>query len=160
MFLSLLNNRASREEETSRRTHAKRIMNLLVLFSVLLGAVAANAQDALCGKFHLANQVRWGQSMLPAGDYSFVLKSEKRPLIIGIYSADGRAVAFAMARATESASEGSYILITQTGSNRVVRSINLPQLGHAFIYEPLNERKGEVLHAAHLQTLPVQIARK
>jgi hypothetical protein len=53
----------------------KNLRNFVVLFSIVLGAMAANAQPALHGKFQLTSETRWGKAVLPAGEYTFTIDS-------------------------------------------------------------------------------------
>lgn len=139
----------------------KNFRNLLLLLSILTGAVAANGQDALHGKFQLSSEVRWGEAVLPAGEYSFVLESTQRPLKVVIYPADRKTGAMVIASAFENARPGgSYLFITENGSRGIVRSMNLPQLGMSLIYEPLTQRDRETLYASQSHTVPVQLAKK
>jgi hypothetical protein len=137
----------------------KNIRKFVVLFSIVVGAVAANAQTALHGTFHLTSAVRWGKAVLPAGEYTFTMNSAQSPIII--QSVDGRASAMAVALSSRDAAPGgSYIFITGSGADRIVRSMNLPQLGRSLIFEPLSERQRETLYATVSQTVPVQLGKK
>ena len=137
----------------------KNIRKFVVLFSIVVGAVAANAQTALHGTFHLTSTVRWGKAVLPAGEYTFTMNSAQSPIII--QSVDGRASAMAVALSSRDAAPGgSYIFITGSGADRIVRSMNLPQLGRSLIFEPLSERQRETLYATVSQTVPVQLGKK
>ena len=139
----------------------KNFRNFVVLFSILAGAAAANAQDAFQGKFQLSSEVRWGTAVLPAGEYSFVMESAQRPVRILICSADCKIQAMAVTRATADAKPGaSYLFITENRSGRTVRSMNLPQLRTLLIYEPLTQRERETLYASQSHTVPVQLAKK
>jgi hypothetical protein len=134
---------------------------LLSIQSILTGAVAANALDALHGKFQLSSEVRWGMAVLPAGEYSFVLESTKRPLVVKIFTTDGKTGTMFMARTFEDARRGgSYLFITENGSRRTVRSVNLPQVGMSLIFEPLTHHERETLDASRSHTVPVQLAKK
>ena len=137
----------------------KNIRKFVVLFSIVVGAVAANAQTALHGTFHLTSTVQWGKAVLPAGEYTFTMNSAQSPIII--QSVDGRASAMAVALSSRDAAPGgSYIFITGSGADRIVRSMNLPQLGRSLIFEPLSERQRETLYATVSQTVPVQLGKK
>lgn len=139
----------------------KSFRNFVVLFSMALTAVAANAQAALHGKFQLTSQTRWGNTTLPAGEYSFVFESTQRPLVIVIRSQDGKNAAMVLAETSVTSAPGSsYLFLTGNGSDRTVRSMNLPQLGALLIYKPLTKRERETLHATVSQTVPVRIATK
>lgn len=139
----------------------KNFRNLMLLLSIVTAAVVTNAQNALHGKFQLSSEVRWANTVLPAGDYSFVLESNKRPLVVKIFPADRRTGAMVVARAFEDARPGgSNLFVTENGSTRIVRSMNLPQLGVSLIYEPLTQREREKLYASQWHTVPVQLATK
>jgi len=138
----------------------KNFRNLLLLLSIVTGAVVTNAQNAVHGKFQLSSEVRWANTVLPAGDYSFVLESNKRPLIVKIFPADGRGGAMVIARSFEDARPGSSkLFVTENGSTRIVRSMNLPQLGISLIYEPITQREREKLYTSQWHTVPVQLAK-
>jgi hypothetical protein len=139
----------------------KSIRNLVVLFVVGLAAVAVNAQNALQGKFQLNSPARWGQAVLPAGEYTFFIESMEKPVRVMIHSVDGKTAAIAQARSSDDpAPGGSYLFITATGTDRVVRSMNLPQLGCSLVYRPLTRRERETLYVSESDTVPVVIARK
>ena len=137
----------------------KNVRNLVVLFSIVAAAVAANAQTALHGKFQLTTEARWGKAILPAGQYSFSMDSVQAPLIIK--SEDGKTSAMAVAKTSvDAAPGGSYIFTTGSGADRTVRSINLPQLGRSLIYKPLTSQEREMLYTSTSQTVPVQMAKR
>ena len=137
----------------------KNIRNFVVLFSIVAGAVAANAQTTLHGKFQLTSEARWGKSVLPAGEYTLTMNSVQSPVVI--QSADGKASAMAAALSiADPAPGGSYIFITGSGSDRQVRSINLPQIGRSLVFKPLTQRERETLYATVSQTVPIQLAKK
>lgn len=139
----------------------KNLRNFVMLFTIALAAVAANAQSALHGKFQLTSETRWGKAVLPAGEYSLTIESAAQPMRIVIQSADGKTGAIAVAASSfDSAAGGNYLVITGTGADREVRSMNLPQLGTSLIYKPLTARERETLYARASQSVPVQMAKK
>src|SRR5262249_31928803 len=132
-----------------------------VLFSIVAGAVAANAQATLYGKFQLASETRWGKAVLPAGEYSLTIDSTQQPVRIIVQAVNGKASAMALAEnSVDAAPGGSYLFITGAGSDRKVRSLNLPQLGCSLIYESLSTREREKLYTKASQTVPLQMAKK
>jgi hypothetical protein len=139
----------------------KNIRNFALLILVVAAAIGANAQNSFTGKVRLTSEVRWGKSVLPAGEYSLSIASFERPVRVVIQSNDGKMAAIAI---TETISDpepgGSHIFITGVGSNRQVRSLNLPQLGGLLVYAPLTAREREKLYASYSQTLPVTTATK
>jgi len=139
----------------------KNIRNFVVLFSIVAGAMAANAQATLHGKFQLASETRWGRAVLPAGEYSLTIESTQQPVRIIIQAVNGKASAMGFAETSvDAAPGGSYLFITGSGADRMVRSLNLPQLGRSLVYEPLTKREREALYATFSQTVPVRIANK
>ena len=136
----------------------KNIRNFVVLFSILAGTVAANAQTAFHGTFQLTSAVRWGKTVLPAGEYTFTMNSVQSPIVI--QSVGGKASAMEAPKSiADAASGGSYIFITGDGPERTVRSINLPPLGRSLVFEPLTERERERVYAMVSQTIPVDVTK-
>ena len=137
----------------------KNIRNFVVLLTLVAGAVGAHAQTYFQGKFELTSETRWGKAVLPPGRYSFSMDSVQSPILI--HSENGKATAIARAEVNNQAtSGGSYIVITGFGTERQVRSMNLPQMECSLVFEPLTERERETLSARAPQTIPVQLAQK
>jgi hypothetical protein len=139
----------------------KAIRNLANLFFAVLIATcliptAANAQSAFSGKFHLPEEARWGKAVLPAGDYAVIIENTQMPVRAIVRSAEGKTAAVAFAAVSTDADPGpSSIFITGLGSERLVRSMNVPQLGFTLIYEPLSKREREVLYRTATQSVVV-----
>jgi len=139
----------------------KNIRNFVVLFSIVAATVAANAQATLHGKFQLTSETRWGKAVLPAGDYSLTIESADQPVRIVIQAVNGKSAAMTFAvSSSDAAPGGSYLFITGSGANRMVRSFNLPQLGTSLIYEPLTRSEREKLYTKVSQTVSVQMTKK
>jgi hypothetical protein len=134
----------------------KNLRNFATLFVVVLGALAANAQSVLHGKFQLTSETHWGKAVLPAGEYTFTIDSVAGPVVI--QAVNGKAAAMAMAQTNSNAAPGgSYIVVT---ADRQVRSMNLPQLGVSLVFKPLTPRERETLYASASHTVPIQLAQK
>lgn len=139
----------------------KNIRNFVALFIISLTALAANAQATLHGKIQLTSETRWGRAVLPAGEYSLTIESVEQPVRIVIQSADWKTSAMAAAVSSVDATPGgSCVLITGSGRERTVRSMNLPQLRRSLVFKPLTEGERETLYAHASQTVPVQMAKK
>ncbi len=139
----------------------KNIRNFAFLILVVAAVVGANAQTTLSGKVQFPNAVRWGKSVLPAGEYALTIPSAERPVRVLIHSMDGKTAAIALAEIiSDPKPGGSYIVTTGSGSDQLVRSMNLPQLGFSLVYAPLTAREHETLYASSSHTLPVQTAGK
>jgi hypothetical protein len=114
----------------------------IVLFASLLLATClstgtANAQS-LQGKFTLQHTARWGQAVIPAGEYRFTLDPGAAPALVVIYDANtGRRVAFVSSPIAEgNAKGGSALLIGRRGNQREIYSLRLAELGETFVYDP------------------------
>lgn len=138
----------------------KNIRNLALLILVVAGAVGANAQNSFTAKVQLTSQVRWDKSVLPAGEYFLSIPSLKSPVRLYIQSVDGKTAAIAVAQIADPEPGGNFVFVTGTGSDRLVRSMNLQQLGCSLVYAPLTSREREKLYASVSETLPVQMVKK
>ena len=140
----------------------KNLRNFVVLFTLVAGAVAANAQtsSSFRGTFQLTSDTRWGEAVLPAGHYELTLKTAESPWFV-IHSDDWKVSAMAKWMTwSDAAPGGNYILITGSGDDRQVRSINLPWLKRSLVFKPLTRSERETLYASASQTVPVQMAKK
>ena len=140
----------------AKTTHHVKATMLLVVFAVLISVVGANAQTAVfLGRFTLSYPVRWGQSVLPAGQYSIRFTSIHSPATI--HSMDGKIAAFVMtARSADSEKGPSSLTVVTRGNERRVASMNLPDARVSLVYSPLTKAEREELaKARQLQTVPL-----
>jgi hypothetical protein len=140
--------------------HATATM-LLVVLAVLISVAGANAQTTvLSGRFTLPYQVRWGQAMLPAGQYSIHFTSFHSPATI--HSMDGKIAAFVFtARSGDSEKGPSSLTIVTRGNERKVASMNLPDAHVSLVYSPLTKAEREMLAKSNqIQSVPLIAANK
>lgn len=123
-------------------------------------AAAAKAQPSYEGRFTLPHEVRWGTVVLPAGDYSIIMDSVSAPALV--WSANGETKMFTTPPMIADREKGdASITVTVNGNERIVRSLNLPELGKSFTYKPLTKAEREQLaKAGQIQAVPVFAARK
>ena len=129
-------------------------LGLLVSF---LWASVTNAAPRYRGRFSLPYEVRWGQAVLPAGEYLLRFEDVQTRVFVVIQDAkSGKEVAY-LAPKTKSEAQGkSALLIADKSNQRVVHSLRLAELGEVFIYEPRLARRTEDVREAHkVQTLPI-----
>jgi hypothetical protein len=130
------------------------MLGFLICF---LRAGVANAAPLYKGRFTLPYEVRWGQAVLPAGDY--LLKFQDIGLRVFVVIRDaksGKDVAFLAPLTNSDAKGASGLLVAAEGNQRVVRSLRLAELGEVFDYEPTLVRAAREVEEAHtMQTLPV-----
>ena len=134
-------------------------LGLLVSF---LWAGAANAAPLYRGRFTLPYEVRWGQAVLPAGDYLLRFVDVQTRVFVVIQDANnGKDVAY-LAPVTKTEAKGtSALLLADEGDQRVVHSLRLAELGEVFIYEPTLVRgTRDVREAQTMRTLPVVAMKK
>jgi hypothetical protein len=137
---------------------------LTALLAACLLASSANAQlSALEGKFSLPHEAHWGTAVLPAGDYLLSIRTTGSPTILTIQDAKtGRWVAMVAPqfRRTTTARE-TALLISARGSQRVIHSFRVAELGVVFISEPALAREQSIGEdAGETQIVPVIMAKK
>ncbi len=115
---------------TIRNSKLLRLLGLALL-AVCFNAGHASAQ-VFQGKFTLPFEARWGQAILPAGDYSFRLDSVDPACLVQVYRGN-RVVAMLLAQANTQADSGRAQLTVVRGA---VRTLSLPSIGVVLQYAP------------------------
>lgn len=130
------------------------------LLATILFAGSANAQSPFKGKFTLQHETRWGLAVLPAGNYTLTFDNHLSNMLVLRDAESGRAIAYEPAyNAQHSTESGSALLIGVRGSEQVVHSFRLAELGQTFIYDRTLARRA-VEEARQPQAIPVIVARK
>ena len=99
------------------------------LIAICAAPAPASAQDAYQGRFTLSNDVRWSQALLPAGEYTFVLKSAALPAQIILHGPNGFVMVMTSATYTRKGDAPSSITLERHGGMRVVSDLYLAELG-------------------------------
>lgn len=136
----------------------------LVMASILAGTVAGSLAETASaqvvrGKFRLPYDVRWGLTVLPAGEYSISVPSVSLPA--SIYSATGKHVAFLPFTSIDPAIDGrpTSLLITRFENERVVRVFNWREGGRAFVYRPFTKaERARLAKSGETETVPILMA--
>ena len=145
----------------AKTTHHAKTAMLLVVFAILISVAGASAQTGVySGRFTLPYQVRWGQAMLPAGDYSIHFSSIHSPATV--HSMDGKISAFVFTgRSGDSEKGPSSLTIVTRGNERQVASLNLPEARVSLVYSPLTKAEQENLaEVKQTETVPLVAAKK
>jgi hypothetical protein len=130
-----------------------------VLLASSLFAGSANAQS-FKGKFTLTHETRWGQAVLPSGDYLLSFDNHISNVLVVRDAKSGRGVAYEpINNRQDSKAGGSALLIGTRGSQQVVHSFRVAELGETFIYDRTVARRA-VEEANNTATVPVLDARK
>jgi hypothetical protein len=111
---------------------------MLVIASFALAAIFASAtpaaaQQAFKGSFTLTHEVRWQKATLPAGDYTFEMKSVSVPSLITLNGPNGYQFIPALV-ANERDSEQSMLVIETHGSISAVTELRLSSIGRTLRY--------------------------
>jgi len=126
--------------------------HMLVIASFALAAVGASAipapaQDVCKGSFTLPREVRWQNATLPAGDYTFEMKSLGAPSLITVKGPDGSHFITALV-ADQKASAQSMLIIENRGNTSTVRELRLSAIGRSLRYAvPKAPKEVEVAQA-------------
>jgi hypothetical protein len=116
----------------------------IALIAVCVSATSASAQSAFKGSFTLPNDVRWANVGMPAGDYTFSLKSEGLPAQISVQGPNGSAFVLTSVTDKRHSGESSIMTIERRGNSRFVSDLYLADLGVHLRYSvpslPENER--------------------
>ena len=129
------------------------VLGLVVSF---LWAGVVNAAPLYRGKFTLPYEVRWGQTVLPSGDYRLRFADIGTRVFAVIQEArTSQDVALVAASSTDDATGQSSLLLVNDGGQWVVHSFRLRELGMVFIYEPALVPSPREVEEARTTTLPV-----
>ena len=132
-----------------------------VLIATCVFTTAATAQPSFAGKFTLPYEVRWGQAVLPAGDYVIRMDATASPAKITPANGSSAGVYTEYPLVEDSHMSGVYLTITNHANQRRVRSLNLPQLGKVIVFAPLTKSEREAYaKAGQINTVPVVTAKK
>jgi hypothetical protein len=133
----------------------------VALLATSLFGSPANAQSDFHGKFTLPCEVRWGQAVLPAGDYTLTfLHGHMATMLVVREAKSGRTVAYESIDIREDGATGeSALFIGARGRQRVVSSLRLTELGEVFIYDPALAHGRYVEEARQTQAVPVLAAK-
>lgn len=101
-------------------------LGLTVLF---VSPRPATAQNAAEGSFTLQNEVRWQNAVLPAGDYTFAMKSLAAPKLIQLRGPNGGAFVTIVGSSLRHEEGPSELVVETRGSSRYVRELYLAELG-------------------------------
>ena len=134
----------------------------LIAFAALICAIGANAQTqtVYVGKFTLPHQVRWGQAVLPPGDYSIRFSSLHSPATVR--STNGKIEAFIAAGTMADSEKGPGTLtIMIRGNERIVAAMNMPAAHISLVYSPLTRvEREEYAQLRQIETVPLVSAEK
>ncbi len=129
------------------------------LLSIGLGASASQAQTVYNGSFTLDHSIRWQNSTMPAGDYTFSVASTSRNQPITVTGPDGSVFQLPMVVSNTKISEKSVLKLEWRGEDMYVRELDLGQVGLSFGYRvPKATADDKLLAKAHTGTEQILVA--
>ena len=127
------------------------VIAAFALAIVCASAVPVSAQSAYQGSFTLAHQIQWQNATLPAGSYTFELKSVASPSLIIVHGPNGSQLVTAQV-ADEKPSERSMLLVQQRNGKSVVSDLYLAKIGLCLRYYVPKSREDAKLAQAPTST--------
>jgi hypothetical protein len=144
--------------QTMRYSVKARLLAAVVLATGLF-TVSAYAGPNFVAKFTLPYEVHWNHAVLPPGEYLIRMRSTGPATVT---SASGnRTVYTAVPIISDSEKGAACLIVTASGNERRVRSLNLPEFGQSLAFEPLTSTEREMFaKAGQIDAVPVITARK
>jgi hypothetical protein len=142
------------------KTNLIRVFSALAIgmIAVCASAIPAAAQDAVKGSFTLPSDVRWQGAALPAGDYTFSMKSAAVPATVIIRGETGAAIVMTAATSDRPAGAQSFLIVERRGNTRFVREMYLAELGVHLRYAAPAASKEKELAQGPVSTEQVLVA--
>ena len=97
------------------------------LLSIGFGASASQAQSIYKGSFTLDRSIRWQNSTMPAGDYTFTIASTTRSTPITVTGPDGTVFQLPIVVDNTKITEKSVLKVEWRGGDMYVREMDLGQ---------------------------------
>jgi len=146
---------------TIRNLRYRSFLGLALLATCLVPA-SLSAQSVFVGHFTLPVETMWGAAILPAGEYSFTMKSLASPGTITVNGEHSKVMINVSAGVRERAGSGqSVLVIVRRNGRAAIARVYLEPLGATFYY---GSQKGDSQFLAEgpklLERLPVRIEGK
>jgi hypothetical protein len=126
--------------------------------TLCVSARPASAQAAVRGHFTLPGEVRWQDSTLPAGDYTFSIKATSGPAQMQLQGPNGGVFVVALTSSKAEISGKSALILEYHSGTRVVRELYLAPIGLRLHYSVPNGAKGQQIAQEPVLTEQVLIA--
>jgi hypothetical protein len=128
------------KKEIKRRLKMKSLRNRVLtvvavgLLSIGFGASASQGQAIYKGSFTLDHSIRWQNSTMPAGDYTFTVASSTRNQPVTVTGPDGTVFQLPIVVDHTKIAEKSVLKLEWRGEDMYVREMDLGQVGLNFRY--------------------------
>ncbi len=140
--------------------HSRMIVKLSVAMAVAtcLLSGTANAQPIMKGIFTLPYDVRWGGTLVPAGQYKIVIDSAHRPAIVSTLAGHGQAYVMPQFVNQASRSAATALIVTQGETERTVRALNWREGNRSFVYKPFTKAERKSLAQSRTEMVAIRMA--
>jgi len=107
------------------------VLALLIIVFITIFPVPGRAQEVVRGEFSLSQEVRWGNSVLPMGDYVYFVDSNRWPAEVRVEQKRGGFTGMFIPQALLRPGKqgGSGIVLRSVGNDTYVKSLHLQELG-------------------------------
>lgn len=107
------------------------VFAILVIAGVILFPKPGRAQNLVSGEFRLSQELRWENSVLPMGDYTYFVDSDRWPAVVRVQQEDGNfsGVFIPQSILKLDKSHSGEILVANEGSDSYILSIYIKDLG-------------------------------
>lgn len=133
-------------------------VSAVALAAICTTAVRAGAQNAFHGSFTLPTDVRWQAATLPAGEYTFTLKSITGPNLIVLDGPSGFSFVSAIVGDRDKISDRSVLIVEHRAGKSCVRELYMAQLGLRLHYAVPKALKEAELAQAPVTTERILVA--
>lgn len=142
------------------KNQRNRISAILALALVAFGISASLAmgQTAARGSFTLPFEVRWNSAVLPAGDYTFNMRSTAFPAQMILEGPNGRIFILGMVVSDEETGQGSSLTVNRRGGTRFVKDLYLANSGKRISYWEPKPPKDELLAQGPTTTEAIRVS--
>jgi hypothetical protein len=140
------------------KIHRAVYLTVLSIIAACALATPAAAQNAAQGSFTLPEAVRWNSATLPAGNYTFTMKSTSMPNLIRIDGPAGGAFIQVAGTSRRHSKRSSELIIERRGRTRFVRELYLADLDLHLHYAAPSVPKEELLAMGPAVTEHVRVS--
>jgi hypothetical protein len=139
--------------------HRVLVIAALALAAVCASAISASAQAGYRGSFTLTHEVRWQQAKLPAGDYSFEIRSLTMPATMTVKGPNGSQFVTAVV-VDQKASDRSMLIVENRNGSFAISELRLANIGRVLHYAtPKAPKDVELAQITREQVLVALIAK-
>jgi len=150
---------ASDRKEITMKSIRNRMLVIaaFALAAVCVSVIPVSAQTAVKGSFTLPHEIQWQSATLPAGAYTFEIKSFSGPALMAIHGPNGNRFITALV-ANQKTSERSMLLVEQRGGRSFVSELYLAEAGRCLRYAVPKSREDVKVAQAPASTERILVA--